>query len=134
MAEITHLIPDLEAQDREPSTSGMSYRDQSLPVNEHVPIVLGGSGDKETTNKLEPVPPTTPGGDVRHSGAPSVRNEPRRTHDDDEEYGESAAKFWSVYVDEAKNHDKAVETWKDDMEGILIFVRFQLSLFGKIIA
>ncbi|KAH9953475.1 hypothetical protein BC827DRAFT_1104366, partial [Russula dissimulans] len=29
---------------------------------------------------------------------------------------------WSVYVDEAESHDKAqVETWKDDMEGILIF-------------
>ncbi|KAH9967794.1 hypothetical protein BJV74DRAFT_799460 [Russula compacta] len=101
MAEITHLIPDLEAQNRGPSTSG--------------------SGDKETTYKLEPVPPTTPEGDGRHNGAPSVPNEPRKTHDDDDEYGDSAARFWSVYVDEAKNHDKAVETWKDDMEGILIF-------------
>ena len=126
MAEITHLIPDLEAQDREPSTSGMSYRDQSLPVNEHFPVVLGGPGDKETTNKLEPVPPTTPGGDVRHSGAPSSPHEPRETHDHQEKYGDSAAKFWSVYVDEAKKYDKEVETWKDDMEGILIFVHFQL--------
>ncbi|KAI0296963.1 hypothetical protein B0F90DRAFT_1617219, partial [Multifurca ochricompacta] len=29
---------------------------------------------------------------------------------------------WSVYVQEAESHDKAlVETWKDDMEGIIIF-------------
>ncbi|KAI9435567.1 hypothetical protein H4582DRAFT_1785590, partial [Lactarius indigo] len=29
---------------------------------------------------------------------------------------------WTVYVNEAESHDKAlVETWKDDMEGIIIF-------------
>ncbi|KAI0262795.1 hypothetical protein BC834DRAFT_971859 [Gloeopeniophorella convolvens] len=38
------------------------------------------------------------------------------------EYDERAAKLWSVYVQEGENHDKAmIETWKDDMEGIIIF-------------
>ncbi|KAJ7930606.1 hypothetical protein B0H13DRAFT_2532944, partial [Mycena leptocephala] len=34
------------------------------------------------------------------------------------------AKLWAVYVSEAEKYDKAlVETWKSDMEGLLIFVR-----------
>ena len=50
---------------------------------------------------------------------------PAESHDrDTDEYDERAAKFWSVYVQEAESHDKAlIETWKDDMEGIIIFVR-----------
>ena len=50
---------------------------------------------------------------------------PADSHDrDTDEYDERAAKFWSVYVQEAESHDKAlIETWKDDMEGIIIFVR-----------
>ncbi|KAI0056825.1 hypothetical protein BV25DRAFT_1536384 [Artomyces pyxidatus] len=44
------------------------------------------------------------------------------THDGAEEYDERAAKLWSVYVEEAESHDKAlIETWKDDMEAIIIF-------------
>jgi hypothetical protein len=36
----------------------------------------------------------------------------------------AAAKLWAVYVSEAEKYDKAlVETWKSDMEGLLIFVR-----------
>ncbi|KAI0312355.1 hypothetical protein OF83DRAFT_1286945 [Amylostereum chailletii] len=39
-----------------------------------------------------------------------------------EDYDERAANFWSVYVTEAESHDKAlIETWKEDMEGIIIF-------------
>lgn len=50
---------------------------------------------------------------------------PAESHDRDmDEYDERATKFWSVYVQEAESHDKAlIETWKDDMEGIIIFVR-----------
>jgi hypothetical protein len=50
---------------------------------------------------------------------------PAESHDrDTDEYDERAAKFWAVYVQEAESHDKAlIETWKDDMEGIIIFVR-----------
>jgi hypothetical protein len=41
-----------------------------------------------------------------------------------DEYDERATKLWSVYMEEAESHDKAlIETWKDDMEGIIIFVR-----------
>ena len=57
---------------------------------------------------------------------PIVISNKREVHDA-EEYDERAAKFWSVYVGEAESHDKAlVETWKDDMEGIIIFVRFSV--------
>ncbi|KAJ7604907.1 hypothetical protein FB45DRAFT_1149894, partial [Roridomyces roridus] len=34
----------------------------------------------------------------------------------------AAAKLWSVYISEAEKYDKSlVESWKNDMEGILIF-------------
>jgi len=73
-----------------------------------------------------PIPPTTVEGDERLNEAPLV-SDTHETHDA-EEYDERAAQFWSVYVEEAESHDKAlVETWKDDMEGILIFVRIPLS-------
>jgi hypothetical protein len=33
-------------------------------------------------------------------------------------------KFWSLYLSYADKHDKArTDSWKGDMEGILIFVR-----------
>lgn len=36
----------------------------------------------------------------------------------------AAAKLWAVYVSEAEKYDKSlVESWRSDMEGILIFVR-----------
>jgi hypothetical protein len=34
-----------------------------------------------------------------------------------------AAKLWAIYVSEAEKYDRGlVESWKSDMEGILIFV------------
>jgi Family of unknown function (DUF6535) len=39
-------------------------------------------------------------------------------------YDDPSSKIWSVYVGEADAHDKTlVESWKADMDGILIFVR-----------
>jgi hypothetical protein len=39
-------------------------------------------------------------------------------------YDDPSSKIWSVYVGEADGHDKTlVESWKADMDGILIFVR-----------
>ena len=41
-----------------------------------------------------------------------------------EDFDDSANALWSLYVDEAKSHDEAtVGTIKDDMDGVLIFVR-----------
>ena len=41
-----------------------------------------------------------------------------------EDFNDSANALWSLYVDEAKSHDGAtVGTIKDDMDGVLIFVR-----------
>jgi hypothetical protein len=35
----------------------------------------------------------------------------------------AAAKLWTVYISEAEKYDKSlVESWKSDMEGMLIFV------------
>ncbi|KAJ7657728.1 hypothetical protein DFH06DRAFT_1044899 [Mycena polygramma] len=47
-------------------------------------------------------------------------------HDEDG----AAAKLWAVYVSEAEKYDKSlVETWKSDMEGLLIFA----ALFSAIL-
>jgi hypothetical protein len=36
----------------------------------------------------------------------------------------AASKLWAVYISEAEKYDKSlVESWKSDMEGMLIFVR-----------
>ncbi|KAJ7085058.1 hypothetical protein C8R44DRAFT_721738, partial [Mycena epipterygia] len=41
-----------------------------------------------------------------------------------------AAKIWAVYIDEAEKYDKAlVESWRSDMEGLLIFA----ALFSAIV-
>jgi hypothetical protein len=71
--------------------------------------------------------------DGHPSEAPIVLSDTHESHDA-EEYDDRAAKFWSVYVEEAESHDKAlVETWKDDMEGIIIFVRFPVLLSPSVI-
>ncbi|KAJ6559989.1 hypothetical protein B0H19DRAFT_1375907 [Mycena capillaripes] len=42
----------------------------------------------------------------------------------------AAAKLWTVYVSEAEKYDRSlVETWKSDMEGLLIFA----ALFSAIL-
>lgn len=42
----------------------------------------------------------------------------------DNDFGDSANPLWSLYGKEAKRHDEtAVQTIKDDMDGVLIFVR-----------
>ncbi|KAJ7455587.1 hypothetical protein FB451DRAFT_1099373, partial [Mycena latifolia] len=47
---------------------------------------------------------------------------PSKNTDDPSEEA-AAAKLWAVYVSEAEKYDKAlVESWKSDMEGMLIFV------------
>ncbi|KAJ7160616.1 hypothetical protein C8R43DRAFT_342200 [Mycena crocata] len=47
----------------------------------------------------------------------------------------AAAKLWAVYVSEAEKYDKGlVESWKSDMEGILIFAGlFSASLTAFLI-
>ncbi|KAI0261952.1 hypothetical protein BC834DRAFT_1043705 [Gloeopeniophorella convolvens] len=88
-----------------------------------------GSGTEEKDTSEKPAPPTDSEGGEAHareadlgpSDARIVFNEGRET-DEAHEYDERAVKFWSVYVDEAESHDKAlIETWKDDMESVIIF-------------
>ncbi|KAJ7657731.1 hypothetical protein DFH06DRAFT_1044901 [Mycena polygramma] len=54
-------------------------------------------------------------------------NERKESNNEDET---AAAKLWAVYVSEAERYDRAlVETWKSDMEGLLIFA----ALFSAIL-
>ena len=40
-----------------------------------------------------------------------------------QDFDEDANDLWSLYGKEAKSHDEArIEIWKDDMDGVLIFV------------
>jgi hypothetical protein len=127
MAEIKDPTPDLEAQNGGPSTPGMCCRILQHPTQIDETTALQGTGEKITAEI--PVPPsTTIEGNERLPGGPIVPNDNHDTHHDAEDYDERAAKFWSVYVEEAESYDKAqVETWKDDMEGIIIFVRLPVS-------
>ncbi|KAJ6480507.1 hypothetical protein C8R47DRAFT_599788 [Mycena vitilis] len=54
---------------------------------------------------------------------------------DSPEHDAAAAKLWAVYVSEAEKYDKAlVESWKSDMEGMLIFAGlFSASLTAFLI-
>lgn len=41
---------------------------------------------------------------------------------------EACGKLWSIYIDEAERYDtRMVESWKGDMDGMLIFVRKSAS-------
>ncbi|KAJ7116864.1 hypothetical protein C8R44DRAFT_627483, partial [Mycena epipterygia] len=53
----------------------------------------------------------------------------------DPSHDSAAAKLWSVYVREAEKYDRAlVESWKSDMEGMLIFAGlFSASLTAFLI-
>lgn len=45
------------------------------------------------------------------------------SHGQTSNYDDPSSKIWSVYVAEADMHDKTlVESWKADMDGILIYV------------
>jgi hypothetical protein len=40
----------------------------------------------------------------------------------------AASKLWAIYISEAERYDKSlVESWKSDMEGMLIFVSYDVS-------
>ncbi|KAJ7792721.1 hypothetical protein B0H14DRAFT_3562485, partial [Mycena olivaceomarginata] len=46
----------------------------------------------------------------------------------------ASAKLWAVYISEAEKYDKAlVESWKSDMDGLLIFALFSASLTAFLI-
>ncbi|KAJ7657761.1 hypothetical protein DFH06DRAFT_1408772 [Mycena polygramma] len=54
----------------------------------------------------------------------------RRKRDINHDEDAAAAKLWAVYVSEAEKYDRSlVETWKSDMEGLLIFA----ALFSAIL-
>jgi hypothetical protein len=62
-----------------------------------------------------------PAGGGLHTGGSSQRPQENHVVGD---FDDSANALWSLYEKEAKSHDEAtVGTIKDDMEGVLIFVR-----------
>ncbi|KAF8272631.1 hypothetical protein EI94DRAFT_1853840 [Lactarius quietus] len=79
-----------------------------------------GFSHREARHRRAPSAPVESGGVQPLNNSRAVPAESH--HCDTDKYDERAAKFWSVYVQEAESHDKAlIETWKDDMEGIIIF-------------
>jgi len=55
------------------------------------------------------------------------RNNPspshKESHEQRQDFDDSANDLWSLYGKEAKSHDEArIKTLKDDMNGVLIFV------------
>ncbi|KAJ7456147.1 hypothetical protein FB451DRAFT_1143592 [Mycena latifolia] len=65
----------------------------------------------------------------------SVHVDEQETYYDNPSDDAAAAKLWAVYIGEAEKYDKAlVESWKNDMEGMLIFAGlFSASLTAFII-
>ncbi|KAJ7099833.1 hypothetical protein C8R44DRAFT_947265 [Mycena epipterygia] len=65
--------------------------------------------------------------------SPAMRDDEKVTDSDEA----AAAKIWVVYIDEAEKYDKGlVESWKSDMEGLLIFclMRYpKAALFSAIV-
>lgn len=77
--------------------------------------VLGEDRDNQASEVHAP-PDLPVESDVRSS--PIGPQQPRENDD----FDERAAAFWAVYVKEARGYDEAsIGTWKDDMEGIIIF-------------
>ena len=53
---------------------------------------------------------------------------PKPTDHANTENDEACSNLWSVYIQEAERYDKAlVDSWKGDMDGILIFASFSSS-------
>jgi hypothetical protein len=78
-----------------------------------------GAEDKDIQASETPAPPGL-ASDVNSSTIVPQQAEPRENDD----FDDRAAEFWAVYVREARSHDEAsIGTWKDDMEGVIIFVR-----------
>lgn len=75
--------------------------------------------------------------DLMHTGAandvPRVNGGPLDDCSDPEprmigDFDGSSNALWTLYGREAKSHDESrIETLKDDMEGVLIFVRFYFA-------
>ncbi|KAF7323555.1 hypothetical protein MKEN_00575800 [Mycena kentingensis (nom. inval.)] len=72
---------------------------------------------------------------VQSQGMVDILEEEHQYTFDDESAEAGATKLWAVYVKEAATYDKSlVESWKSDMEGMLIFAGlFSASLTAFII-
>lgn len=86
-----------------------------IEANRRSPVL--GTEDKDNRVSETHAPPDLES-DVSSSPIGPQQAEPKENDD----FDERAAEFWAVYVREARSHDEAsIGTWKDDMEGIIIF-------------
>jgi len=93
----------------------------------HEPIIPEDTEHKDIEPFVIFPPPEGPGSDARNSTIG-----PHEGQSGDDDFDDRAAQFWAVYVKEARGHDEAlIGTWKDDMEGVIIFVRFLLSIYAS---
>jgi hypothetical protein len=45
--------------------------------------------------------------------------------------GDPSDKMWLMYLFESEKHDKDIsDAWKDDANGVLVFVRISPSIYG----
>jgi len=115
--EAMNSIHDIEAN-RESQVTGMVLC--LSPTGKS--LLSEGDEDKDSRTSERHAPPDLQS-DVSSSPTGPQLAEPRENDD----FDERAAEFWAVYVREARSHDEAsIGTWKDDMEGIIIFVRFEV--------
>jgi hypothetical protein len=102
--------PQIPAQTQHEQNSGTSTYLVSVWVSVSRPVVEGEGINNQSGNDV-----------------PS----PSRSLGD---FDDSANALWSLYGKEAKNHDEAeIKTLKDDMDGVLIFVRiYYLPISGTV--
>ncbi|THH13693.1 hypothetical protein EW146_g6555 [Bondarzewia mesenterica] len=95
--------------------------------NHHVRDLEKGSSDpfcdpshvsEKITQSSDTTAWSSPDSEKDHPASGKENEEPDKLKD----YDARPSPLWSVYMKEAESHDKAlIETWKDDMEGVIIF-------------
>jgi hypothetical protein len=97
--------------------SGNQTNEDAAPLNPRLYLVLAESYDYLTNDKGTNVN-NPPSGDSGGNGG----NSPQK-----DDFADSANALWSLYKIEAKSHDDArIQTLKEDMDGVLIYVRQQV--------
>lgn len=120
-------VSDTSSTDEGSGSSGHGNGEESLDVHE------GDSGERSASHsghngESEPILAKQ----EKKKGESTSMNEKFNAHSSDSdgytkaENDAACSNVLNIYVGEAERYDKAlVESWKNDMTGLLIFVRFQ---------
>jgi hypothetical protein len=105
-------------------TQEESRADETLPrAQRKAPLRFMNANNLTDRKETDADTPLAHGGPHTGSSSHTPQENPKV-----EDFDDSANALWSLYVKEAKSHDEAtVGTIKDDMEGVLIFVRSYTS-------